>query len=138
MVGESIPQTGSGGAEGAVSDGSKPGPRGLEEVGLSSAEMPCGGMGGEQFFEVEWGITMEALVGQQGDFIFNPEWDRKPVEGFEDGCDVVVLSHSHQDPRSTVLNVLQLLDVLVGDPDERCIAVVQPGGDKGVDKLFGI
>ena len=60
------------------------------------------------------------------------------MEGFENGCDVVVLSHSHQDPSSTVLNVLQLLDVLAGDPDEKCVAVVKPGGDKGVDKLFGI
>ena len=73
MVGESIPQTGSGGAEGAVSHGLKPGPRGLEEVGLSRAKVACGGKGGEQFFEVEGGITMKALVGQQGDFIFNPE-----------------------------------------------------------------
>ena len=60
------------------------------------------------------------------------------MEGFKDGCDLVVLSHPHQDPGSTVLDVLQLLDVLAGDPDEECITVVEPGGDKGVDKFFGI
>ena len=74
-------------------------------------------------------------------------WDRRetlnwilywPVEGFEDGCDVLVLPHPHQDPGSTILDVLQTLDVLSGDPDEECVAVVQPGGDKGVDKFFGI
>ena len=78
---------------------------------------------------------MEALVGQKGDLEFK---FRKPVEGFEDGCDVVVLPHPHQDPGSTILDVLQPLDVLAGDPDEECITVVQPGGDKGVDKFFGI
>jgi len=60
------------------------------------------------------------------------------VEGFEGGCDVVVLPHPHQDPSSTVLDVLQLLDVLARDPDEECVAVIQPGGDKGMDKFFGI
>ena len=60
------------------------------------------------------------------------------MERFEDGCDVVVLPHPHQDPGSTVLNVLQLLDVLAWDPDEECVAVVQPGGDKGVDELLCI
>ena len=77
-------------------------------------------------------------MGQKGDLELDPVLDRKPVEGFEDGCDVVVLPHPHQDPGSTILDVLQTLDVLSGDPDEECVAVVQPGGDKGVDKFFGI
>ena len=77
-------------------------------------------------------------MGQKGNFEFNPVLDRKPVEGFQDGCDVVVLPHPHQDPGSTVLNVLQLLDVLTWDPNEECVAVVQPGGDKGVDKFLCI
>ena len=46
---------------------------------------------------------MEALVGQKGDLEFE---FRKPVERFEDGCDVVVLPHPHQDPGSTILDVL--------------------------------
>ncbi|CAL8399363.1 unnamed protein product [Arctogadus glacialis] len=86
-------------------------------------------MEGDEFFEVTGGSALEALVGQKGDLEFDPVLDRKPVEGFEDGCDVVVLPHPHQDPGSTILDVLQPLDVLAGDPDE-CIAVVQPGGDK--------
>ena len=80
---------------------------------------------------------MEALVGQKGDLEFDPVLDRKPVGGFQDGCDVVVLPHPHQYPGSTVLDVLQPLDVPAGDPDEECVAVVQPGGDKGVEKFFG-
>lgn len=51
-------------------------------------------------------------MGQKGNFEFNPELDRKPVDGFEDGCDVVVLPHTHQDPGSTVLDVPKLVDVL--------------------------
>ena len=31
---------------------------------------------------------MEALVGQKGDLELDPVLDRRPVEGFEDGCDV--------------------------------------------------
>ena len=45
-----------------------------------------------------------------------------------------VIAHPHQDPGSTVLYVLELLDALARDPDEECIAVIQPGGDKGVDE----
>ncbi len=44
----------------------------------------------------------------------------------------------HQDPSSTVLNVLQLLEAFARDPDEERITIVQPGRDKGVDKLFCI
>ena len=79
---------------------------------------------------------MEALVGQKGDLELDPELARKPVERFGDGCDVVVLPHPHQDPGSTILDVLQPLDVLAGDPDEECITLVQAGGDNGVDKFL--
>ena len=51
---------------------------------------------------------------------------------------MVVLAHPHQDPGSTVLNVLEPLDALARDPNEECIAVVQPGGDKGMDELLCI
>lgn len=36
---------------------------------------------------------------------------------------------------SGVLNVLEPLEALPGDPNEKCVTVVQPGGGKGVDKL---
>ncbi len=81
---------------------------------------------------------MDALVSEEGDLVFNSEWDREPVEGFEDGGDMVVFAHPHQDPGSAVLDVLQSLNASARDPDEECIAVVQPGGDKGVDKLLCI
>ena len=51
---------------------------------------------------------------------------------------MVVFSHPHQDPSSAVLNVLEPLEALTRDPDEECIAIVQPGGDEGVDEFLSI
>ena len=78
-------------------------------------------------------MSVDVLVGEEGDLEFNSECDREPVKGFEDGGDVLKFAHPHQDPGSTVLYVLELLDALARDPDE-CIAVIQPGRDKGVDE----
>ena len=82
------------------------------------ADAERSGLGGEELLE-------------EGDLEFNSECDSEPVKGFEDGGDVLKFAHPHQDPGSTVLYVLELLDALVRDPDEECIAVIQPGGDKG-------
>jgi len=60
------------------------------------------------------------------------------VKSAEDGSDVFILSHSPQDPSSAVLNVLQLLQTFVGDPDEKSVAVIQSRGDEGVDQFFSI
>ena len=51
---------------------------------------------------------------------------------------MLIFSHSHQDPRSAVLNVLELLKARARGPDEKSITVIQPGGDKGVDQFFGV
>ena len=56
----------------------------------------------------------------------------------ENGCDVVVFLHSHLDPYCTVLNILQSLQAFVRYPNENSITVIQSGGDKGVDPIFGI
>ena len=56
----------------------------------------------------------------------------------ENGSDVLIFAHSHQEPSSAVLDVLELLKALARNPDEKCVAVIQPGGDKGVDQLFSI
>ena len=48
-------------------------------------------------------------------------------------CNVIILAHPHQDPSSAVLDVLEPLKALARGPDEECVAVVQPGGDKGMD-----
>ncbi len=57
------------------------------------------------------------------------------MERYKDGSDMIIFAHPHQDPSSTVLNVLQLLEAFARDPDEERSTIVQPGGDKGVDKF---
>ncbi len=99
----------------------------------------CRALWRETFLEVGGGgITMDTLVGEEGKLILNPLWDREPMERFKDGSDMIIFAHPHQDPSSTVLNVLQLLEAFATDPNEERITIVQPGGDKGVDKLFCI
>ncbi|XDV12961.1 hypothetical protein PO909_001499 [Leuciscus waleckii] len=41
-----------------------------------------------------------------------------------------------RDPGSAVLNILELLKAPSRNPDEECITVVQPGGDKSMDELL--
>ena len=73
VVGESVPQTGSSRAEGPVSHSTELGPGGSEEVGVA------GGMGGEEFLEVGRGSSMETLVSEEGDLVFNPQFHGEPV-----------------------------------------------------------
>ena len=56
----------------------------------------------------------------------------------ENGGNVIVFSPPHQDPSCAVLDIWELLEALARGPDEECITVVQPGGDKGVDQLFSV
>ena len=63
-------------------------------------------------------------MGEEADFVFYADVDRKPVEGAEDGCDVVKLACPRQDPDSTILNSLKLLDAFSRGPDEERITVV--------------
>ncbi|XP_035536720.1 sialoadhesin [Morone saxatilis] len=43
-----------------------------------------------------------------------------------------------QDPSCRVLDVLKPLQTLARNPNEKCVTVVQSGGDKGMNQLFGI
>lgn len=63
-----------------------------------------------------------------------PEVDGKPVEGTEDGRDVVKLMRPSHD--RTVLNVPKLLKASARGPDEERITIVQPGGDKDGEQLL--
>lgn len=49
---------------------------------------------------------MDALVNEESDFIVNPGGDEEPVKCMKNGGYVFILADSHQDPSSTVLNVL--------------------------------
>ena len=60
------------------------------------------------------------------------------MECVENGSDMVEFTRSHQDPGSAILNALEPLQALAWGPDEKCVTVIQPGGDEGVDQLLGI
>lgn len=56
------------------------------------------------------------------EFVFDAEVNGESVECVKDGGEVVlVFPHPHQDPASTVLYILELLEVPPGNPDEECI-----------------
>lgn len=79
---------------------------------------------------------MQTVMGVQKDLVFYTEVNRKPVQRAKDGSDVFMFPHPHQDPGSAVLNILELLEAPARDPDEECVTVIQPGGDKGMDELL--
>lgn len=60
------------------------------------------------------------------------------MQGFEGRCDVLVFAQSHQDPGSADVYLLEFLNTLARDPDEKCDAVAQSEGDKGVEEPFCI
>lgn len=78
-------------------------------------------------------MSVDALMSEERNLVFSSGGDGEPMQRAEDGCDVVIFPHPHQDPRRAVLDVLEPLKALAGDPDEKCVALVQPGGDKAVD-----
>lgn len=48
---------------------------------------------------------------------------------------VVIFPNIYQDPSGTVLDLLQPLKTLSRDPDEKCIAVIELGRDKGMGQF---
>ena len=47
---------------------------------MSGAEGACCLLWVDYFFEVGGGMTMNALVSEEGNLVLNPAGDRKPVE----------------------------------------------------------
>ena len=65
-----------------------------------------------------WGITIEALVSDEGDLVFRPECDGEPVEWTEDGSNMVVFAYSHQDSGGAILDILKPVEALNGESKE--------------------
>lgn len=61
---------------------------------------------------------------------------RKPVKSTENGHDVFMFLHSHQDPSDSVLDMLVLLKSVARDTNKKSIAAVRPDGDKSVDEFL--
>lgn len=136
MVGEGIPQSRRSHLEGPISHSAEFGLGDLELVAIRGTEMSGWVLPIDEVLEVHWCAAVGTLIGQETYLILNPEPNRKPVKFMEDGCDVLRFTHPHQNPGSAVLNVLQSLQAPARDPDEECIAVVEPGGDKGMNQLL--
>lgn len=91
-------------------------------------------MWGEKFSEVSGGCSVQTVMGVQEDFKLNAKVEEEPVQAVKDGSGVLMFTHLHQDPGSAVLNILEPLKALVRDPDEECVTIIQPEGDKGMDE----
>lgn len=52
--------------------------------------------------------------------------------------DMLAFMYSQQDPGSTVWYLLKFLDTLSGDHTEKCVTMIQFGGDKAVDEFLSI
>ncbi len=84
----------------------------------------------------KWGPHRAGSDGSEGEpyILCGTEWGASAVNGGWGWC--VHVSHPHQDPGSAVLNILELLKAPARNPDEECITIVQPGGDKSMDELL--
>lgn len=78
-VSEGVPQPRCSSTEGPVSRGPQPGSGDMERVSVGGAE-GAGCVLLEKFFEVGGGMSMDALVCEEGNLVFNAGGDRKPVE----------------------------------------------------------
>lgn len=57
------------------------------------------------------------MVGEEGNIVVNPVCQRKPVQCFHDGINMVIFVHFDQDPGSAVLKILKLMSALpIGIP----------------------
>lgn len=87
-------------------------------------------MWSERFSEVSGGHTVHTVMGVMEDFELDSEANREPVQSMKNGGDVPIFTHPHHNTVSAILNILELLKALTRDPNEECVTVVQPGGDK--------
>lgn len=69
---------------------------------------------------------MDALVGQECNFILCPEVNVKLVKKLQHWSDMVVLSHPDQGSGCIVLDVLECLNPPISGPEEKSTAIVQP------------
>ena len=72
---------------------------------------------------------MQTLVGYKVDLKFNPLLDWKPMEGFENVCNMVIFSGLGEDASSGVLYFLKSFYLWVWYTKEQSIAVVKSAAD---------
>ena len=86
------PQAWGSSTESPISHGPMSGSGYVEEVWVSGAEVACCVLWVKKFFEVGGGgMSMDTLVGEEGDLTLNPGGNGKPVEWVEDGGNNVLM-----------------------------------------------
>ena len=63
-----------------------------------------------KFREIGWGLTMYSFKCESQEFVFNPCFNRKPVELLEDRTDMVIFSNFADSAGRVVLDTLETLD----------------------------
>ena len=68
---------------------------------------------------------MESFIGEEEQFVGDSELNRKPVEAFQGGGDVLPGSGTGEHSGSWVLHILQSIQGFVGEPEQDTVAVVE-------------
>lgn len=96
-----------------------------------------GAVGDEEVGQVRGGQVVEGFEGEEEylevDALFNGE----PVERVKNGSDVIAGPGVGKEAGSRVLDQLESMEGLGGDASEKGVAIVEAGGDEGVDEGFG-
>ena len=83
-----------------------------------------------------WGQGVLTLVGEKEEFVVDAEPNRKPVQLFKGGGDVLPGLCVGENPGSPVLDILESLEVLCWDPKKYSIAIVQPGSNISMNEFL--
>lgn len=127
MIREGVPDPGGRGEKGPVSHGPEICTGLKEEVGAAGPEVPRGCVRGEEVFKVDWGIAMDAEVGEERNFVVDSGGYGEPVEVLKNGSDVFMFTDLHENTGSTVLDELKFLKIFLGRTNEQTVAVVKFG-----------
>ncbi len=79
MFREGIPQARGGGTKGSVPNCASLGPWRKEPVSVCGTERTCCDLWSKKFFKVGGSISMDTLMCEEKDFIFNPSRNWKPM-----------------------------------------------------------
>ncbi len=79
MFREGIPQARGGGTKGSVPNCASLGPWRKEPVSVCGTERTCCDLWSKEFFKVGGSISMDTLMCEEKDFIFNPSRNWKPM-----------------------------------------------------------
>ena len=84
-----------------------------------------GAVGDKEVRQVGWGQVVESFEGQEEYFEVNALFDREPVEGVENGGNVLTGPGVSEEASSRVLDHLKSMEGMRGDASEEGVAVVK-------------